>query len=124
MDKINEDKADTKDATNTAGSILTTAGIGTTVGGAVAGNEDAVIAGLGAATAGMITQGVASSMNPKSDIRTWDLLPATIHLFSFQLSSAHNIEIDLSDPSKKVIQQHKISPTNIPKSRILFMTER
>jgi hypothetical protein len=125
MDEINEGKAETKETANTAADVLTTGGIGTTMGGAMAHDKNVAIAGLGAAAVGLITKAVSSSIKPKADVRTWNLLPATIHLTSFPLSSTQqSLDFEILDASGRAVHQQKFLTKDIPPSKIIFLTER
>jgi hypothetical protein len=124
MDEINEEKADAKESSNTAGDILTGGGIAATMGGAMGHNKDAVLAGLGAAAAGLITKSISSGIKPNSDVRNWELLPASIHILPLHYESPTSLEYQVLDRSGRVIRPYTISAASIPSSKIILIIER
>lgn len=125
MDTVNEDKADVRQSTEIAGDVLTTGGMGAAIGGAVSGDDQATIAGLGAMTAGVATKGIASAINPKADTRTWDLLPASIHLASFSApTKAENIQFRFFDNKSRLLRTEEIEIQKQKMPQIILLIER
>lgn len=125
MDQINEDKASVKEDSNTAGDVLVGAGAVTAVGGSMSRSKNAEIAGLGALAAGLITKGISSAIKPKSDVRSWDLLPGTIVLKSFRLApSEKSFEYKVTDRNGRIVRPYTISNSQVNESKIIVFTER
>jgi tetratricopeptide (TPR) repeat protein len=125
MDLANEDKADIQTGTDVAGDVLVVGGLGATVGGAVAHDSTAALAGLGAAAAGMITKGVASAIQTKADTRSWDLLPATIHVGSFSPPPKNKVlEIQLVDSRGFTIREESFPVKTDKEPQFILIMER
>jgi len=125
MDAVNKEKADAKEGAQTAGDILTIGGAGTAIAGAVGGDTTVAAAGLGAVAVGMATQGVASSMQPKADTRTWDLLPGRIGILPLTPSSSKQIlRFQFLDENGGVIRERKINVQADSQPELILFTER
>ncbi|MBI4028394.1 MAG: hypothetical protein HY360_25640 [Verrucomicrobia bacterium] len=125
MDMVNADKAETRAATEAAGDALMTAGIGTTIGGVVVGDTTVAAAGLGTAAAGMAAKGIASSLQPKADTRTWDLLPATIHILPLALSAGDRyLEFQILDQQGHTVAEHKVNVDFSSQPQLILIMER
>lgn len=125
MDVVNQGKAGTRAATETAGDTLIYGGSGATIGGSAAGDTTVAAAGLGAVAAGILTKSVASSIKPKADTRSWDLLPATILLLPIHISPAdHNLEFQFLDPNRKIVAERKVEVRNDSQPQLILITQR
>jgi tetratricopeptide (TPR) repeat protein len=80
VDAILNGKAEWKNGTSTAGSVLGTVGYATAVTGALSGNNNLSIFGGVSMLAGFGTKLVAKAMTAEADTRTWANLPGTIVL--------------------------------------------
>ncbi len=125
MDVVNEDKADTREGTETAGDALTLGGLGTTIGGAAAGDSTVALAGLGATAAGLITKGVGSSIQPQSDTRTWDLLPATIHILPIPPGNTTSpLTFEFLTQTGAPLRAETVDQPNPAEPRLILLIER
>ena len=125
MDQVNEEKADVRSGTETAGDVFITGGMGTTIGGVVADDTDVAVIGLGVTAAGAVTKGIASSIKPKADTRTWDLLPARIHILPFTLpTDANSLEFQLLDEQGGRSGERKVQISHSAPPEIILLIER
>jgi len=125
MDEVNEAKADGRFATQTAGEILTTGGLGATIGGLVEEDREVAAIGLGVMAAGMTTRAVASTLQPKADTRTWDLLPATIHILPLTLSGEETqLEFQIQDARGARVALRKVEVAGSSNAGLILLVER
>lgn len=125
MDRVNEGKAEARQAAETAGDVLIGGGAVTTVGGLVTEDTTVAAAGLGAMAAGMATKGIASSIKPKADTRVWDLLPAQIQLLPFRvLDGDRNLELEFLDAAGNGIARRTIELLADSAPQLMLFTQR
>jgi hypothetical protein len=121
MDDVNLAKADTRGVTDAAGDLAMIGGAGTAIGGAV--NDDTTVAaiGLGVVAAGVATKGIASTIKPMTDARTWDLLPAEIHLLPLEVKENEKLEFELLDEKGRVLEKRDVSLTKVSPNLVLLI---
>lgn len=116
LDYILNGKAEFKSATDMAGNAAIVAGAATAL---TSNNDTQTIVGLGLVAAGLISKGVSASSHPAADTRTWDNLPNSIFLHSFQLPvGTHQVTLKAFDASGKIVKQETLSVVINPQQNL------
>ena len=99
MDEVNNEKAETKKATNTAGdtaivagAITTSAAVGLSNYGTNYGNFGLIgsLVGLGMSVGGLMAKGAAAGMETEADTRHWTNLPDIVYVLTSNLTPNDN----------------------------------